>query len=263
MNFDKASLAVPGANALEFAEDMAAQHTDYKITTIQMAGYAAADIDGEVTEEEIAPSSRWIPVKPYKGTAFSLTPDTTDNAVYIDEYVNYLVQKLGNATSRTGIQAYSLDNEPALWKSTHARMHPEQTTCREIVVVILANDICEVIPGGAVKEIGGAFLAVLALGAVIGEGEAAVRNALCGRCRLGVCGEVSHKEKLVKHSNLPFCWFGVCVFDSFIIHHIAVNVKYNFRDFFVFFKISCRTAILALTKRGDSAIIMDRDYFYS
>ncbi len=133
VNFKKDALAVPGANALEFAEDMAAQDTDYKITTVQMAGYVAADTDGEVSEDEIAPSARWIPVKAFKNAAFSLTPDTSDNAVYMDEYVNYLVQKLGDSTTRTGIQAYSLDNEPALWKSTHARMHPEQTTCAEIV----------------------------------------------------------------------------------------------------------------------------------
>lgn len=133
VNFDKASLAIPGANALEFAEDMAAQNTDYKITTVQMAGYAAADMDGEVTADEIAPSARWIPVYPQKNAPFSMTPDTTDNAVYMDEYVNYLVTKLGDSATKTGIQAYSLDNEPTLWSSTHARMHLVQTTCEEIV----------------------------------------------------------------------------------------------------------------------------------
>ena len=132
VNFKKDSLAVPGANALEFAEDMAAQNTNYRVTTIQMAGYVAADTDGAVSEDEIAPSSRWVPVKAFKHAPFSLTPDTTDNAVCMDEYVNYLVQTLGDASTKTGIQAYSLDNEPALWKSTHARMHPGETTCREI-----------------------------------------------------------------------------------------------------------------------------------
>lgn len=133
VNFNKDSLAIPGANALEYAEDMNTQNIDYKITTVQMAGYVAADTDGEVTEEEIAPSARWIPVKSTKNAPFTLTPDTKDNAVYIDEYVNYLVQKLGDSTTKTGFQGYSLDNEPALWSSTHARMHPEQTTCKEII----------------------------------------------------------------------------------------------------------------------------------
>ncbi len=133
VNFNKESLAIPGTNALEFAEDMSASGVDYKITTIQMADYVAADTNGEVTEDEIAPSTRWIPVKAFKDAPLSLTPDTTDNAVYMDEYVNYLVQKLGNSTTGTGIQAYSLDNEPALWSSTHVRMHPQKTTCKEIV----------------------------------------------------------------------------------------------------------------------------------
>lgn len=152
VNFDKASLAIPGANALEFAEDMAAQNTDYKITTVQMAGYAAADTDGEVTADEIAPSARWIPVYPQKNAPFFMTPDTTDNAVYMDEYVNYLVTKLGDSATKTGIQAYSLDNEPTLWSSTHARMHPVQTTCEEIVSksIEYASAIKSVDPGADV-----------------------------------------------------------------------------------------------------------------
>lgn len=133
VNFKKDSLAVPGANSLEFSEDMTAQNINYKVTTVQMADYAAADTDGEVTEDEIAPSDRWVPVKAFKNAPFSLIPDTNDNAVYIDEYVNYLVQKLGDSTTTTGIQGYSLDNEPSLWVSTHARMHPEKPTCKEIV----------------------------------------------------------------------------------------------------------------------------------
>lgn len=152
VNFDKTALAVPGANALEFAEDMAAQNTDYKITTVQMAGYAAADTDGAVTADEIAPSARWIPVYPQKNAAFTLTPDTADNAVYMDEYVHYLVSKLGDSSTKTGIQAYSLDNEPALWSSTHARMHPAQTTCEEIVSksIEYASAIKSVDPGADV-----------------------------------------------------------------------------------------------------------------
>lgn len=133
VNFKKDSLAVPGANALEFAEDTAARQIDYRITTVQMAGYAAADTDGAVSEEEAAPSARWVPVRSRKNAPFSLTPDKTDDAVYIDEYVNYLVQTLGDSTTKTGIQAYSLDNEPSIWSGTHPRMHPEKTTCAEIV----------------------------------------------------------------------------------------------------------------------------------
>lgn len=133
VDFDKEELAIPGAPALGFAREAAAKHVPYKVTTIQMAGYAAADDDGEVTEAEIAPSPRWVEVQPAKGSAFSLTPDKTDGVVYMDEYVNYLVHHLGDASTATGYQGYNLDNEPSLWNATHARMHPERVTCNEIV----------------------------------------------------------------------------------------------------------------------------------
>ncbi len=104
----------------------------YKLTTLQMAGYASADKDGTVTEDEIAPSDRWNEVIASKGAPFDETPDLTDGKVYMDEYVNYIVNKLGDSTSPTGIQGYSLDNEPALWSHTHSRMHPDALTIEEL-----------------------------------------------------------------------------------------------------------------------------------
>ncbi len=131
--YDAALAKTPAACATHLSQDAAANGVDYKIATIQMAGYVSADADGEVSEAEAAPSARWKEVKATKGSAFSLTPDTSDDYVYMDEYVNYLVQTLGDSTTATGIQAYNLDNEPALWNSTHARMHQAQPTCEEIV----------------------------------------------------------------------------------------------------------------------------------
>jgi mannan endo-1,4-beta-mannosidase len=52
--------------------------------------------------------------------------------VYEDEFVDFLVRKLGKADAG-GVRFYSLDNEPALWPSTHPRVHPEKTTYREMV----------------------------------------------------------------------------------------------------------------------------------
>ncbi len=104
----------------------------YKLTTLQMAGYVAADKDGPVSEEESAPSGRWNEVVLTKGSAFDETPDLTDGKVYMDEYVNYLINTLGDSTTATGIQAYSLDNEPALWHHTHSRIHPEPLSITEL-----------------------------------------------------------------------------------------------------------------------------------
>ncbi|HOR22955.1 MAG TPA: glycoside hydrolase family 44 protein, partial [Ruminococcus sp.] len=85
---------------------------DYKLTTLQLAGYVAADKDGPVSEAEAAPSSRWNKVELVKGAPFAETPDLEDGTVYMDEYVKYLVNTLGGAKTSTGMQGYSLDNEP-------------------------------------------------------------------------------------------------------------------------------------------------------
>lgn len=104
----------------------------YRFTTLQLAGYVAADKDGPVSEEEAAPSDRWNEVVLTKGTPFDETPDLTDGKVYMDEYVNYIINTLGDSSSSTGIQGYSLDNEPGLWHHTHSRIHPERVTIEEL-----------------------------------------------------------------------------------------------------------------------------------
>lgn len=116
----------------EFSEIADTYNVGYKLTTLQMAGYASADKDGTVTEAEAAPSSRWVEVVASKNAPFDETPDLTDGKVYMDEYVNYIVNKLGDSTSPTGIQAYSLDNEPALWHHTHSRIHSTPVTIAEL-----------------------------------------------------------------------------------------------------------------------------------
>ena len=98
-----------------------------------MAGYVAKDKSGTVSPAETAPSPRWNQVVFQKGSALSLVPDTTDAFVYMDEYVNFLVTKYGSASTKTGIKGYSLDNETSLWPSTHPRIHPNATTCAEII----------------------------------------------------------------------------------------------------------------------------------
>ena len=129
-NSDSAN--VPGIVTTKF-QNKAINLGAYSLVTLQMAGYAARDKKGTVNESETAPSSRWEEIKDEKGNAFSLNPDTSDGYVYMDEYVNFLVSKFGDANTRNGVKAYSLDNEPALWPSTHPRIHPSPTTCKEII----------------------------------------------------------------------------------------------------------------------------------
>lgn len=121
------------ADCVQVLSDMSVKNDiGYRFTTLQMAGYVAADKDGTVTEEEAAPSDRWNKVEFTKGSAFSDEPDLTDGTVYMDEYVNYIINKLGDSTTSTGIQGYSLDNEPALWNHTHSRMHPNPVGIAEL-----------------------------------------------------------------------------------------------------------------------------------
>jgi len=102
------------------------------IVQLQMAGYVAADGNGPVTADQAAPSSRWKKVAFAKGSPFSLTPSTTDSAVYMDEEVDFLVKQFGRA-DQGGVPYYSLDNEPALWGGTHPRIHPQSLTFQELL----------------------------------------------------------------------------------------------------------------------------------
>ncbi len=122
-----------GYAARKLSQECTEYNIPYKFTTLQMAGYVAADKNGTVAENEKAPSKRWNEVVFRKDGELSLTPDLTDGKVYMDEYVNYLVKTLGDSTTATGIQGYSLDNEPFLWNDTHPLLHPDEADCDEII----------------------------------------------------------------------------------------------------------------------------------
>lgn len=134
------------------SKEAAAHNIDYKLATLQMAGYVSADKNGEVAESEAAPSDRWNKVEFVKGTEFADTPDLTDGVVYMDEYVNYIVNKLGNSESATGIQGYSLDNEPVLWSGTHSRIHPDVVSHAELTdkSIALASAVKKIDPGAEI-----------------------------------------------------------------------------------------------------------------
>ena len=121
------------ADCVQGFSSLSSKHgIDYKLTTLQMAGYVSADKNGEVAESEAAPSDRWNKVEFRKNGELSLIPDLNDGVVYMDEYVNYIINKLGDSNSPTGMQGYSLDNEPALWNHTHSRMHPNPVGMGEL-----------------------------------------------------------------------------------------------------------------------------------
>ena len=101
------------------------------IITLPIAGYVAADMNGSVSAAETAPSGRWKQIVVSKPGPLSLTPDKNDGVVYLDEMVNFLLTGYGTAAAG-GVAGYSLDNEPALWPSTHPRIHPNAPTYQEL-----------------------------------------------------------------------------------------------------------------------------------
>lgn len=142
----------PAYQARQLSSQAEKAGVDYKILGLEMAGYVSADKNGTVSESEAAPSSRWNKLEFRKNSELSLEPDLTDDSVYMDEYINYIVQTLGDSTTSTGIQGYLLDNEPALWDSTHSLIHSENFTNEELVSksVELAKVIKEIDPNAEV-----------------------------------------------------------------------------------------------------------------
>jgi hypothetical protein len=126
--------ATPAIAFTAFHDQSLALGVPYTVLTLQMAGYVAADENGPVTAAQAAPSSRWNLVQNNTpGGVFPASPNLTDGTVYMDEVLNLLVSRYGPASGATGVKGYNLDNEPALWPSTHPYLHPAQTTCAEEV----------------------------------------------------------------------------------------------------------------------------------
>ena len=138
--------------ARHFSENCEKYGVPFKLATLQMAGYVSADKSGTVSTSEVAPSARWNKVEFRKDGELSLEPDLNDGVVYMDEYVNFLVKTLGDSTTSTGIQAYSLDNEPVLWNDTHPLLHPDEVTNSELVSksIELAKVVKEIDPNAQV-----------------------------------------------------------------------------------------------------------------
>lgn len=143
---------VPGGPALALSSEAKAHDIPYTLLTLQMLGYVTSSKRGRVSEENAAPSDYWVEVRNRKDGELSPEPDKKDGAVYTDEYLNYLFDKLGKSDSETGIKAFALDNEPALWKHTHSLVQHGDLSCAELVEksTELASVVKEADPGAEV-----------------------------------------------------------------------------------------------------------------
>jgi len=102
------------------------------IVTMPTIGYVAAD-KSSADKEDVNVTPNYLSVRfresiPKKNAAFTMTPDTSDGFVYQDEYINFLDQTYPTAfASATNPIMISLDNEPDLWHTTHARLRGDAT----------------------------------------------------------------------------------------------------------------------------------------
>ncbi len=97
------------------------------LMTVQLQGLVAGDENGPVSVANPPDLSRFKQVVDEKSTVsaapFTLTPPTTDNYVFMDEFVWALDQKfsgMGIFGANPSLPTFvDLDNEPELWNSTH------------------------------------------------------------------------------------------------------------------------------------------------
>jgi hypothetical protein len=124
-------------------------HDAAALVTVPILGYVAADKDGDgdVAGTPDYLTTRFRQSVARKGSAFAASPDTGDAFVYQDEFVHWLEDEFpGARTDALRTIFYDLDNEPDLWSSTHARIHPEPVRYDELIAANLEY-------AGAIKDV--------------------------------------------------------------------------------------------------------------
>jgi len=125
---------VPG-ESMQKAVASSHEHGAACIMTVPIVGRVAADKkgDGDVNKTPDYLHKRFLPSLPKKDAPFADPPDLADGKVYQDEFVAWLEKRFPKAHEdprRTIF--YALDNEPELWTTTHARIHPEKVRFEEV-----------------------------------------------------------------------------------------------------------------------------------
>ena len=93
------------------------------------AGTPAPDCSGDVRKSgDDYLDTRFKANVAVKGAALVATPDTSDDSVYEDEFVAFVKAAAGSANV-----LFALDNQPGLWGTTQAVVHPAAPTYAEVV----------------------------------------------------------------------------------------------------------------------------------
>jgi fibronectin type 3 domain-containing protein len=118
------------------------------LVTFQLQGLVAGDENGPVSVASPPDLTRFKQVVDMKSTQssapFTLTPPTTDNYVYMDEFIWALDQKFFGqsifGTNPTTEHVFvQLDNEPELWNTTHLEVQgPNPVTSDNYIAKTLA-----------------------------------------------------------------------------------------------------------------------------
>src|SRR5208282_159527 len=115
------------------------------LVTVQLQGLVAGDENGPVSVANPPDLTRFKTVVDQKSTVsaapFTITPDTTDANVYMDEFVWALNQKLPGIFGTNPAQPtfLNLDNEPELWNSTHLEVQgPNPVTSDNYIAKTIA-----------------------------------------------------------------------------------------------------------------------------
>jgi len=142
--------STPGAGVRGLLDDARTQ-TAAALLTIPIVDYVAADKNGggdvRMSGSDYL-TTRFKQNRARKGAALSATPDATDAFVNEDEFVSWM--KTTAAGGPTVL--FSLDNEPDLWSSTHAEVHPDHVGYDELAMrnVTYATMVKEVFPSALV-----------------------------------------------------------------------------------------------------------------
>lgn len=94
-----------------------------RYVTLQMMGKTAGNINSE---------KLWNDVLFEKNDSYLSKPNTDDDAVYMDEYVSFLVNKYDYAMNG-GINGYFLGNEPENWSVRYPDAVPRPVTADELI----------------------------------------------------------------------------------------------------------------------------------
>ncbi len=101
------------------------------MATVPMIGYVAGDAcncNVGITDADRANrlATHFKISRASKGSAFALTPSTSDAYVYQDEFANWMNSKFpGHAGNATSPLFFSLDNEPDIWQATHKEIQSD------------------------------------------------------------------------------------------------------------------------------------------